>query len=223
MLFVIPLTILKLGGKSLVEKHDINYVQLQGFIEQPFKFSHTEGGIRIFSSTFIAIRLSGTPDRIPISIEENLLRNVDDNVFSETIKVEGYIISNTRYSKLNICVRIKKIMFAKELDNVRNKVKLSGKIASDVKMRERQNGVFVSEFMLASVLDEYRKIYVPVIAWNNLAKLIVNFKPGNELVFDARFQSREFEKRNLDGTSQKKEVYEVSMMKLKHAKKATVY
>lgn len=200
----------------MLPKNDFNNVFLIGKLENPFKFAYNEKNESIYTSKILLTRLSGEVDRIPIEISKSLLSNLEKDVTMFKIKVIGHIISYTYNGRLKFAIRVDEPISLVSMDDPDcNHVKLSGAICSTIKCRERKNSKTVCDFRLASVSKSGEKAYVPMIAWNDLARFISGFKCGSRLFLEARLQSRNFKVKNSDGNSEERISYELSIKKIR--------
>ena len=207
------------GGNLLLPKSDFNHVILIGKLEDPFRFAYNEKNESIYTGKILLARLSREVDRIPIEISKKFLGNLEKDVMMSKIKVVGHIISYTHNGKLKFTVRVDEPITLVSMDEPDcNHVKVSGAICSTIKCRERQNSKTVCDFRIASVSESGEKAYVPMIAWNDLARFISGFKCGSRLFLEARIQSRNFKVKNPDGNSEERISYELSIKKIRKVK-----
>ena len=65
---------------------------------------------------------------------------------------------------------------------------------------------------------KYKSDYIPAIAWGRNAKYAENFDVGERIKVWGRIQSRNYQKKQIDGTALNKVAYEVSVSKMEEFK-----
>lgn len=189
-----------------------NHVCVNGIISGEFKFSHECFG-EVFYQTVISIeRNSATTDDIPVIVSERLI-NIEETAAGTQVRITGEFRSHNEGRKLKLFI------FAKEMEIVTdgiyiNEVDLQGFICNGpVVRRTPKSGVQIADFMIAISRAGNKTDYIPCIAWNKNAKYIGRFDIGDEISILGRIQSREYDKK-LDGKTERRTAYEVSVFKL---------
>ena len=162
-----------------------NYLTLVGKVTGEKRFSHEIYGEKFYSFNLSIPRLSGNADIIPITISERL---ITDEMLTEGNKllIKGQFRSYNSY------------------ENERNKLILTV-FAKDVEIAD----------LLLAVNRAYNKSdYIPTIAWGRNARFCQNLEVGAQVKIIGRVQSRQYEKKYEDGTSEMKVAYEVSICSL---------
>ena len=194
-----------------------NYLSLVGKIISDKKFSHEIYGETFYIFNLEVPRLSGNEDIIPITISERLITNFDLSIGKKVV-IEGQFRSYNSYtnekSKLILTVFAKDIIEYKEEESeekVSNEVILNGYICKKPIYRKTPFGREISDILLAVNRAYNKSDYIPCIAWGRNARFCENMEVGTEVKIIGRVQSRTYEKKFEDGTSETRIAYEVSI------------
>lgn len=202
-----------------------NQLVLVGKVTSEKRFSHEIYGEKFYIFDLSVPRLSGNADIIPITISERLLIEESLDVGKNVI-IEGQFRSYNSYenerNKLVLTVFAKEIKFANEEDeefkpskeNVSNEVTLTGYICKKPIYRKTPFGREIADLLLAVNRAYNKSDYIPCIAWGRNARFCENVPVGTEVRIVGRVQSRQYEKKYEDGTSEIKVAYEVSIASL---------
>ena len=165
-------------------------------------------------------RLSGNEDIIPITVSERLLNDLNLEIGKKVI-VEGQFRSYNSYenerNKLILTVFAKDIIDYKEDEADENKpatsneVVLNGYICKKPIYRQTPFGREIADILLAVNRAYNKSDYIPCIAWGRNARFCQNLEIGTEIKIIGRVQSRTYEKKFEDGTSETRIAYEVSI------------
>ena len=195
-----------------------NYLTLVGRVTGEKKFSHEIYGERFFIFNLSIARLSGNADIIPITVSERL---ITDEMLQEgkKILVKGQFRSYNSYenerNKLILTVFAKDVIEVEEneedSDIVTNEVVLIGFICKKPIYRQTPFGREIADILLAVNRAYNKSDYIPCIAWGRNARFSQNLEVGTKVKVVGRVQSREYEKKYEDGTSEVKVAYEVSI------------
>ena len=198
-----------------------NYLVLVGEITSEKKFSHEIYGESFYVFNLEVPRLSNVTDIIPITISERLITNFDLSI-GKKILVEGQFRSYNTYE--NEKSRLVLTVFAKEVreyneeaekednqEKVSNEVVLSGYICKKPIYRQTPFGREIADLLLAVNRAYNKSDYIPCIAWGRNARFCQDMPTGTEVKVIGRIQSRQYEKKYEDGTSEIKTAYEVSI------------
>ena len=210
-------------------KLDTNYLEnnqlvLVGKVTSDKRFSHEIYGEKFYIFDLSVPRLSGNSDIIPITISERLLIERDINI-GDNITIEGQFRSYNSYenekNKLILTVFAKEVKFYQEDDefqpskeNTSNEVTLIGYICKKPIYRKTPFGREIADILLAVNRAYNKSDYIPCIAWGRNARFCENVAVGTEIKIVGRVQSRQYEKKYEDGTSEMKVAYEVSIASL---------
>lgn len=198
-----------------------NHLVLVGKIVGEQKYSHEIYGEKFYSFDLEVVRLSSNTDIIPITVSERLLTNLDLSI-GKNIEVEGQFRSYNNYdSKKN---RLILTVFAKEIKEVEeseeqeenknvvtNEVTLIGYVCKKPIYRQTPFGREIADLLLAVNRAYNKSDYIPCIAWGRNARFCENIEVGTEVKIIGRVQSRTYEKKYEDGTSETRVAYEVSI------------
>ena len=200
-----------------------NYLNLIGTIISEKSFSHEIYGESFYLFNLEVPRLSDNSDVIPITISERLIANFDLSI-GKKIVVEGQFRSYNSYenerNKLVLTVFAKDIMDYKvdeqenEKEIVSNEVTLNGYICKKPIYRQTPFGREIADLLLAVNRAYNKSDYIPCIAWGRNARFCENMEVGTEVRVVGRVQSRIYEKKFEDGTSEQRIAYEVSIANL---------
>ena len=109
-------------------------------------------------------------------------------------------------------------VFAKEIveveeeqDEVSNEVILVGYICKKPIYRQTPFGREIADVLLAVNRAYNKSDYIPSIAWGRNARFCQNMEVGTEVKITGRVQSRTYEKKHEDGTTETRVAYEVSI------------
>ena len=200
-----------------------NYLTLVGRVTGEKKFSHEIYGERFFIFNLSIARLSGNADIIPITVSERL---ITDEMLQEgkKILVKGQFRSYNSYenerNKLILTVFAKDVIEVEEneedsdivkKESITNEVVLIGFICKKPIYRQTPFGREIADILLAVNRAYNKSDYIPCIAWGRHARFSQNLEVGTKVKVVGRVQSREYEKKYEDGTSEVKVAYEVSI------------
>lgn len=202
-----------------------NHLILIGKVVSDMSYSHEIYGEKFYLFNLEVVRLSSTVDIIPITISERLITDMDLDI-GKKIKVEGQFRSYNNYE--NEKNRLVLTVFAKEVseyqdsedeeEEVSNEVILIGYICKKPIYRQTPFGREIADILLAVNRAYNKSDYIPSIAWGRNARFCQNMEVGTEVKITGRVQSRTYEKKFPDGTSETRVAYEVSIASLEIVK-----
>lgn len=202
-----------------------NQLVLIGKVTSEKRFSHEIYGEKFYIFDLSVPRLSGNADNIPITISERLLVEEDLKIGKNVI-IEGQFRSYNSYenekNRLVLTVFAKEIKFGNEdeeefkpsKENSSNEVILDGFICKKPIYRKTPFGREIADILLAVNRAYNKSDYIPCIAWGRNARFCENIPVGTEVRIIGRVQSRQYEKKYEDGTSEVRIAYEVSVASL---------
>ena len=196
-----------------------NHLVLVGNITSEKKYSHEIYGEKFYVFNMEVVRLSSTTDIIPITVSERLLTDIDLTI-GKKVSVEGQFRSYNNYE--NEKNRLILTVFAKEntelnesdeeeKEEVTNEVVLVGYVCKKPIYRQTPFGREIADVLLAVNRAYNKSDYIPSIAWGRNARFCQNMEVGTEVKITGRIQSRTYEKKFEDGTSETRVAYEVSI------------
>ncbi len=200
-----------------------NYLTLVGKVTGEKRYSHEIYGEKFYIFDLSIPRLSGNADIIPITVSERI---VNDNMLAigKKLLVKGQFRSYNSYE--NERNRLILTVFAKDIveleeneeenelakkDQVTNEVVLIGYICKKPIYRQTPFGREIADILLAVNRAYNKSDYIPSIAWGRNARFCQNIEVGTQVKIVGRVQSRTYEKKFEDGTSQTRVAYEVSI------------
>lgn len=202
-----------------------NHLILIGKVVSDMSYSHEIYGEKFYLFNLEVVRLSSTVDIIPITISERLITDMDLDI-GKKIKVEGQFRSYNNYenekNRLVLTVFAKEVSEYQESDDeeeeISNEVTLIGYICKKPIYRQTPFGREIADILLAVNRAYNKSDYIPSIAWGRNARFCQNMEVGTEVKITGRVQSRTYEKKFPDGTSETRVAYEVSIASLEIVK-----
>lgn len=199
-----------------------NHLVLVGKVTSEKKFSHEIYGESFYIFDLEVARLSGKADIIPITISERLILEKELEI-GDRVEIEGQFRSYNSYenekNRLILTVFAKDIKYLTEeeenlAEKVSNEVTLVGYICKKPIYRQTPFGREISDILLAVNRAYNKSDYIPAIAWGRNARFCQNIEVGTKVKIAGRVQSRNYEKKFEDGTTQTRTAYEVSISSL---------
>ena len=202
-----------------------NYLTLVGKVTGEKRYSHEIYGEKFYVFDLSIPRLSGNADIIPITVSERIV-NDDMLAIGKKLLIKGQFRSYNSYE--NERNRLILTVFAKDIveleeneeeeeneltkkDQVTNEVVLIGYICKKPIYRQTPFGREIADILLAVNRAYNKSDYIPSIAWGRNARFCQNIEVGTQFKIVGRVQSRTYEKKFEDGTSQTRVAYEVSI------------
>lgn len=202
---------------------DNNHLILMGKVTSEKRFSHEIYGESFYIFDMEVPRLSNNADIIPVTISERLIED-DKLQIGRNVLIKGQFRSYNSYetekNKLILTVFAKDIFFEKEIEDLRdeeskevvsNEVILTGYVCKKPIYRQTPFGREIADLLLAVNRAYNKSDYIPAIAWGRTARFCQNIEVGTEVKVTGRVQSRSYEKKFEDGTTQTRVAYEVSV------------
>ncbi len=205
-----------------------NYLTLVGKVTGEKKFSHEIYGEKFYTFSLSIPRLSGNSDIIPITISERLITE-ETLTEGKKLLVKGQFRSYNSYenekNRLILTVFAKDIQEIEEIageeeneivkkEETTNEVVLIGFVCKKPIYRQTPFGREIADLLLAVNRAYNKSDYIPTIAWGRNARFCQNLEVGAQVKIVGRVQSRQYEKKHEDGTSEIKIAYEVSVCSL---------
>ena len=203
-----------------------NYLTLVGKVTGEKRFSHEIYGERFYIFDLSIPRLSGNADVIPVTVSERLITD-EMLVEGKRLMVKGQFRSYNSYenekNKLILTVFAKDVTEAQEneeeekeneivsKDIITNEVVLIGFVCKKPIYRQTPFGREIADLLLAVNRAYNKSDYIPTIAWGRNARFCQNLEVGTQVKIVGRIQSRQYEKKFEDGTSEIRVAYEVSV------------
>ena len=191
-----------------------NYVELWGIAGASPEFSHENHGEQFYRFPLRVERLSGQCDT-PVILSPLSVLSMTEVSPGAPLRIVGQLRSfNNRSghgSRLIISV------FAQSIEPCEgghfNRILLSGILCKPPTLRRTPLGRSICDMILAVNRHYGRADYLPCIAWGQVASQVAQMQVGERLTLEGRVQSRTYIKQ-LDGGSEERTAYEVSVMQL---------
>ncbi len=191
-----------------------NYVELWGIAGSSPEFSHENHGEQFYRFSLRVERLSGQCDT-PVILSPLSVLSMTEVSPGAPLRIVGQLRSfNNRSghgSRLIISV------FAQSIEPCEgghfNRILLSGILCKPPTLRRTPLGRSICDMILAVNRHYGRADYLPCIAWGQVASQVAQMQVGERLTLEGRVQSRTYIKQ-LDGGSEERTAYEVSVMQL---------
>jgi len=196
---------------------DNNWVYVAGKIDSAVEFSHEMYGEGFYSFFLAVPRLSDYVDRLPVTVSERLIGELDLNKGAD-IMITGQFRS---YNKLvDGSNRLVLTVFAREISNQTdqtrnpNQIFLNGFVCKPPVYRTTPFKREIADLLIAVNRAYNKSDYIPTIAWGRNARFCQKLGIGDNLKVWGRIQSREYQKRYPNGEVVEKVAYEVSVSKM---------
>lgn len=188
-----------------------NSLFLCGEVENSPIFSHEAHGIKFYGFTLLTKRLSGTFDRVPVMLREELLSPAfsDGDFLSISAELRSYNKKTDSGNRLIISAFAKEISPA-NTGEYENDLEICGALCKEPVYRKTPLGREICDLMLATNRRYGRSDYLPVIVWGQNARHASELKVGDTVSILGRLQSREYIKVT-DGVETVRTTYEVSV------------
>ena len=206
----------------MINYSENNIITLIGKIVSEKRFSHEVYGEGFYIFDLEVPRLSENNDIIPVTVSERIL--TEQFVIGTKVKIDGQFRSYNNYenekNKLVLTVFVKDIMLVEDENDETNpnEIILNGFICKKPIYRTTPFGREISDILLAVNRAYNKSDYIPCIAWGRNARYCQNLEVGENIKIWGRIQSRQYEKKFEDGTSEIRRAYEVSVCKMETIK-----
>ena len=198
-----------------------NSVFLQGTIGSSVEYSHDLYGEKFYEFKLNVPRLSEHLDIIPITAAEPLAAELKEGM---AVSVVGQFRSFNRpdgeRSRLILSVFAREIAAPYDGANP-NVAELIGYICKPPVYRTTPFNREICDVLLAVNRAYSKSDYIPCIAWGKNARLIKNAPVGQKLEVTGRIQSRQYTKKQEDGSAEIRTAYEFSIGSAEFIKKET--
>ena len=186
-----------------------NRVYIHGEIVSEAKFSHEVFGEGFYEFFVKVLRLSGQADILPVT--------VSDMKPGAQISVLGQFRSYNKLeggrSRLMLTVFVRELLEEPQGKNP-NSIVLSGYICKPPVYRTTPFNREIADLLVAVNRSYNKSDYIPAIAWGRNARFVKNLAVGDKIALSGRIQSREYQKKQDDGSFLTMTAYEVSISKL---------
>ncbi len=206
----------------MVNYSENNIITLAGTIVSEKQFSHEVYGEGFYTFDLEVPRLSENSDIIPVTVSERILG--DNFKVGQKVVIDGQFRSYNNYenekNKLVLTVFVKDIRELEDGEEIQNpnEIILDGFICKKPIYRTTPFGREIADILLAVNRAYNKSDYIPCIAWGRNARFCQNMVVGEKIKIWGRIQSRLYEKKFEDGTSETRRAYEVSVSKMETEK-----
>ena len=196
-----------------------NRISAAGRLEAPPELSHEVMHEPFYSGILLVKRLSGTIDRLPITIPGKLLTE-DLITGNRLLLAQGQVRSYNKVvdgaGRLMVTLFVQTLTPTDDNDTL-NRVNLTGALCKPPIYRSTPFGREICDMMLAVNRAFGKSDYIPCIAWGRNAQYAARFHVGDKLRLTGRLQSREYQKLTESGDYIVRNAYEVSAFTLEAA------
>ncbi|MCD7729350.1 MAG: single-stranded DNA-binding protein [Clostridia bacterium] len=192
-----------------------NKVYLYGEVVSEAVFSHEVFGEGFYEMYVKVPRLSGQADILPVTISERLI-TADIPVGSQLCALGQFRSYNKLEggrSRLMLTVFVREFLEVQPCKNP-NSIVLSGYICKPPVYRTTPFNREIADLLVAVNRSYNKSDYIPAIAWGRNARFVKNLAVGDKIALSGRIQSREYQKKQEDGSFLTMTAYEVSISKL---------
>ena len=196
-----------------------NRMMAAGRLEGRPELSHEVMNEPFYTATLLVQRLSGTVDRLPVTLPGKLL--TDDLMEGEQLLLmQGQVRSYNKVvegaGRLMVTLFVQHIAPGGDNDTL-NRVELTGALCKPPVYRSTPFGREICDLMLAVNRAFGKSDYIPCIAWGRNAQYASRFGVGDRVRLTGRLQSREYQKLLENGEYMARNAYEVSSFTLEAA------
>ena len=193
-----------------------NRMMAAGRLEGRPELSHEVMNEPFYTATLLVKRLSGTIDRLPVTLPGKLL--TDDLMEGEQLLLmQGQVRSYNKVvegaGRLMVTLFVQHIAPGGDNDTL-NRVELTGALCKPPVYRSTPFGREICDLMLAVNRAFGKSDYIPCIAWGRNAQFAARFHVGDRLRVTGRLQSREYQKLLENGEYMVRNAFEVSCFTL---------
>lgn len=198
-----------------------NKVTVSGEIISDFQYSHAIYGEKFYIADLSSMRTSGQGDIIPIVVSDRLV-SVNENWKGQIVKISGQFRSYNKHEETKN--RLMLSVFAREFEvwtnegdrrpNDENEIFLDGYICKEPIYRKTPLGREIADLLLAVNRPYGKSDYIPCICWGRNARYAGGMEVGSRIAVSGRIQSRQYNKKLLNGETEERTAYEMSVSKL---------
>lgn len=196
-----------------------NRIVAVGRLEGELELSHEVMNEPFYTGTLLVKRLSGTVDRLPVTIPGKLMALLPQEAGSQVLmtgQVRSYNKVIDGAGRLMVTLFAQSIALSPDNDTL-NKVSLTGALCKPPIYRSTPFGREICDMMLAVNRAFGKSDYIPCIAWGRNAQYASRFAVGDSVRLTGRLQSREYQKLLENGEYLSRNAYEVSCFTLESA------
>jgi len=195
-----------------------NRIVAVGRLDGELELSHEVMNEPFYTGTLAVKRLSGTVDRLPVTIPGKLMGLLPQEscqlLMSGQVRSYNKVIDGA--GRLMVTLFVQGITPSADNDTL-NKVSLTGTLCKPPIYRSTPFGREICDMMLAVNRAFGKSDYIPCIAWGRNAQYASRFSVGDRVRLTGRLQSREYQKLLESGEYMSRNAYEVSCFTLETA------
>ena len=187
-----------------------------GRLERAPELSHEVMNEPFYTGTLLVKRLSGTVDRIPVTLPGKLIaeeRLPLDSLLLMSGQVRSYNKVVEGAGRLMVTLFVQSVTRTNDNETM-NRVELSGTMCKPPMYRSTPFGREICDMMLAVNRAFGKSDYIPCIAWGRNAQYASRFHVGSQVHISGRLQSREYQKLMENGEYVTRNAFEVSAFTL---------
>ena len=195
-----------------------NRIIAVGRLDGELELSHEVMNEPFYTGTLLVKRLSGTVDRLPVTIPGKLMGLLpeENSQIMATGQVRSYNKVVDGSGRLMVTLFAQSIVPSPDNDTL-NRVSLTGALCKPPIYRSTPFGREICDMMLAVNRAFGKSDYIPCIAWGRNAQYASRFAVGDRVRLTGRLQSREYQKLLESGEYLSRNAYEVSCFTLEAA------
>lgn len=216
-MYILDNKIYKGDGRMHENVLTTNKVYIEGKVVSELTFSHEMYGEGFYSFDVEVPRLSEVVDRLPITVSERILQNVDVSV-GKIVSLDGQLRSYNKVidgtSRLILTIFARDINNKEEISSSPNEIFLDGYICKTPIYRTTPFGREITDILVAVNRPYNKSDYIPAIAWGRNARFSNSLEVGTHIKIWGRIQSRDYEKKISETETVKRTAYEVSISKM---------
>lgn len=200
-----------------MDKYENTSILIGTLASEP-ELSHENRAGKFYKVILEIPRLTQKTDLIPVIFHENNLKRIIESK-NELLKITGMFQSykTTRKDRKHkrlfyVYARFVETVTEPDLNIDWNITTLIGQVVKEPVFRVTPSGKRICDLVCA-VNSKNRTEYLPCICWEEDAEMAKDFEVGQNLYMEGHIQSREYNKKHGDGTSDAFTVYDFSIEK----------
>lgn len=195
-----------------------NKIKLVGKLVQEPEHHHTVKE-EVFYQFYVAVeRRSGAIDTLPVIVSEYILP-AGGMELGNRVSIVGEFRSCNKDEdgrrKLILFIFANELTMAEDGAEDEDSVCLKGFIVNKPKRRRTNSDRVLADVLLAVPRRHKKSSYLPLIVWGRVAVAAERYAVGTLVSVHGRVQSREYSKKQEDGSDKRYVAYEVSVSSLK--------
>lgn len=193
----------------------VNVFRLSGRVTASPVWDHAIFGEAFYKTEVAAARLSGTEDKVPVTVSERLLPGCAELEVGSRVAIRGQIRSYNQRTETGSHLVI--TAFAREIEFPdddcapdENEAEIIGRICKPVVYRTTPFSREIADLLIAVGRRYGKSDYIPAIAWGRNARFAAELACGDTVLVRGRLQSREYQKTPPGGEPERRVAYELS-------------